>query len=521
MRLLILAVGTSFAVCCIALAAHGSPDLRLTADGTARVTVVVPENAGRFTRPAVDDLVRCLSAALGTQVPTASTTAEVRTPLSILLGDAFGADFQVCTSGLHRDGCVIKTRGKQLLITGPSDYGIANGIYTFLIDCVGVRWFAPGDLYEVIPKKPDLTLPNVDIVRNPDFSYRVFSGVTGDAGRAWLRRSRLDLDTSGLPCCGFGHNLSRIIRPSLYGKDHPEYFAMVDGKRMVVGSDDTSGPQPCFTNPDVIRIAADAAKEFFAKNPDRTTFSLGVNDGPLFCRCPNCAALDQPQRKSKGSDAVYSDSYFYFVTEVAKIVARSNPDRYLGCYAYRGVELPPRRIPRLPDNVTIALTQDTSQHFDPDYKQTDRDLWLAWRSTAAHVGRYDYYGLGWFTPRYFVRLAADDIKFIHANSAAGFYCEVYPNWSVTAPQLYVASRLLWDSSLDTDTLLDEYFNSLFGPAAGEMKRFYSLFEQYWAKPRPGRWFEGFADIKAELAIADADLIEQAWQYLFKARTLVI
>ena len=513
-------------VCNPASGADGPADLALAADGRPRVTVVVPQSAGEVTKVAAADLVRCLGKALGVEVPSASKLVEVKTPLSILIGDTFGVDFRTppilsLSKDLQRDGCAIKTHGNALLITGASDFGIANGVYMFLTDCVGARWFAPGEIYEVIPKRPDLTLPNVDITKNPDFSYRVYSGVLGESGAAWLRRSRIDFNTSGLPCYGFGHNLSYVVKPSVYGKDHPEYFPMIGGKRIVPDSDDASGPQPCFTNPDVIRIAAQAADEFFKKNPDWTTFSLCINDGAQFCQCPNCAALDQPERKSKSGWVIHSDSYFHFVREVAKLVKQTNPGKYLGCYAYWGVELTPRSIEKLPENVVIALTQDTSQHFDPDYRQADRDLWLAWSRAAARLGKYDYYGLGWLTPRYFPHLAADDIKFIRANSAVGFYCEVYPNWSVTAPQLYLASRLLWDSSLDPDALLDEYFSSLFGPASQEMKRFYSILEKYWARPRPGRWFAGLENIGQELAIADADLIEEAWRNLFKARTLVI
>ncbi|MGQ9455419.1 MAG: DUF4838 domain-containing protein [Armatimonadota bacterium] len=493
----------------------------LVINGRSQLSVVVRSDAGDVVKLAVDDLVRCLGSALGVEVPQVVDPRDVRTRFSILVGSSFARERGIDLARLHRDGCVIKTCGSSLVIAGASEFGTANGVYTFLIDWLGVRWFAPGELYEVIPRRADLTFPALNITRNPDFSYRVFSGVTGDAGRRWLMRSRLDYDTSNMPYYGFGHNLSRIVKPSVYGRDHPEYFPMVKGRRLVPQIDDPSGPQVCFTNPEVIRIAVEAANEFFRQNPDRTTFSLGINDSDVFCECPGCTALDQPERRSPHGWVVHSDSYFYFVNEVAKRIKQIHPDKYLGCFAYWGVELPPRSIEKLPDNVVIALTQDTSQHFDHVYKRTDRELWQAWSRVASHLGKYDYYGLGWLTPRYFPHLAADDLKFIHNNSAVGLYCEVYPNWSVTAPQLYVTARLLWDCSLDVDKLLDEYFESLYGNAASEMKRFYALLEQYWARPRPGRWFEGLENMDKELAIVDADLIEQAWKHLFKARTMVI
>jgi len=488
-------------------------------DGKSRVTLVVPADMGEQTKLAAADMKRCLSEALGVEVGVVAKESDSTTPLTIVL--ATGRRAGVDVSALDRDGCAIRTVGNSLIIAGATDYGTANGVYTFLMDCVGVRWFAPGDLYEVIPRNPDLALPEVDISRNPDFTYRIFSGVTGPAGRDWQRRARLDIGLENLPYFGFGHNLNDIIPAGKYGKDHPEYFPMIHGKRYVPKTDGDENWQPCFTNRDVVCIAAESASDYFRKNPTATTFSLCINDGMNFCECPSCQALDAPMRKAKGGWNTYSDSYFHFVSEVARIVQTTDPGRYLGCYAYWGVEPTPRGIEKLPGNVVIALTQDTSQHFDPDYKQVDRDLWMAWSKVASHLGKYDYYGLGWLTPRYFPRLAADDIKFIKANSAVGFYCEAYPNWSVTAPQLYLATRMLWDSTLNRRALLDEYFTSLFGPASGEMRKFYSALGKYWVRERPGRWFQGLDNIRPELAMVDDALIEEAWQCLFRARSLVI
>lgn len=493
--------------------ANGAERPRLAVDGKANVTIVLPLGSGEETQLASSDLSRCLSKALGVDVPTVNTLAQAKTPLTIVIGDVSA------NLPLQRDGYAIRTYRNSVHITGVSDYGIANGIYTFLMDYVGVRWFSPGDLYEVIPKNPGLTLPDVNVAKNPDLAYRVFAGVFGDIGTKWLRRSRTDINTERLPYFGFGHNLNNIIRASVYGNSHPEYFAFINGKRQVPAQDDDQNIQPCFTNPEVIALTARVADEFFKKNPSRTTFSLCINDGTGFCQCPNCAALDQPLRNSISGAENHSDSYIHFVEQVALIVQKTNPGKYLGCYAYWGVELTPRNITKLPDNVSIALTQDTSQQHDPEYKRKDRDLWAAWSKITKHLGKYDYYGLGWLTPRYYPRIAADDLKYVYEHSGAGLYCEMYPNWCVTAPQIYLAARIGWDMSLNPDRVLDEYYTMLYGPAASQMKEFYSILERYWMKPRHGYWFEGFLNIPAEMQITDERLIDDAWLCLLKARQL--
>lgn len=489
-------------------------------DGRSLVTIVLPDSAGKYTRLASDDLGRCLSKVLDAQVSTVEALSQVETPFTILLGDDFSVDFNAPVDGLQRDGYVIKTCGCLMMISGWNDNGIANGIYSFLMDYVGVRWFAPGDMFEFVPVNPQLAWPELDVRQNPDFVARVVSGVTSPDGEKWLRRNRFDIDVADLPYSRVSHNLEVILPPSIYGEDHPEYYPMIDGVRRVPSQDRDSGIQPCYTNPDVIEIIARSAADYFSDNPTATTYPLGINDNMEFCRCPKCAELDSPQRMARGGWLIYSDSYFYMVTEVAKRVAKTNPGKYLSCYAYWGVELPPRHIKELPGNVVVALTQDTSQHFDSEYKKADRELWLAWSKVAKHLIKYDYYGLGWLTPRHYPTLIADDLKFVAANRAVAFRCESYPNWPINAPQMYLASRLLWKTSIDSDAVLDEYFSLLYGAAAPDMKHFNTLMERYWTQPRKGKWFQGLEDIAAEMAMADDALIEEAMQSLRNARSKV-
>lgn len=493
--------------------AHGmkSEHWRLAVGGKSQVTVVVPVEAGELVQAAAKDLSRCLGKAIEADVPLVNTPSEAKTPYLILLGSREGVDL----SGLERDGCLLKTEGNRLLITGATEVGVSNGVYTFLTEYIGVRWFIPDPLYEVIPSRPGLLLPPLNYKRNPDFRYRMLVGVPGAAGKDWERRNRQDSDERGISRFGFGHNIHTILPPSRYGKTHPEYFAMIDGRRKVP-QDGWDTTNPCFTHPDVIRIAAEAADRFFRENPERDTFSLSINDTADHCQCPRCAEMDAGLPPGQGGVRAFSESYFYFVSEVAKRVAKTNPGKYLGCFPYWPVYPLIRRIDRLPDNVVIQLTQDTSQQHDPQYRRQERAHWLNWSRKVASISKYDYYDLGWLTPRYFPHIAASDIQFIQANGCDGFYCAITPNWSILGPQIYMAARLLWDSRLNPDALLAEYCDTLFGPAGAQMKRFYATLERYWLQPRKARWFEGLAGITSEFTIINGRLIEEAWQCLERA-----
>ena len=65
-----------------------------------------------------------------------------------------------------------------------------------------------------------------------------------------------------------GHSFGTQIPTSKYGKDHPEYFALRDGKRLSSGNDWYES-QPCLTHPDVLDIVTRAVLDELKAHPER------------------------------------------------------------------------------------------------------------------------------------------------------------------------------------------------------------------------------------------------------------
>jgi len=402
--------------------------------------------------------------------------------------------FKERIENLDHDGYFMWGNGSRLVIAGKTPDGTVNGIYAFLERFIGIRWFAPGDLFELVPRAEGFKLPVVDEAFNPSFSLRILSGVPGAAGRDWLRRNHTDRSRPELPMGVFGHNLFNIFPAEEFGAKYPQIYALVNGRRIL---DQTPyRGQPCFSNPRTIQIAIQKARDFFDANPEASTFSLSVNDNMDFCQCPECKAFGVKEFRDR---PIYSEVYFHFVDVVAKEILKTHPDRYLTALAYWGVELPPERIERLPKNVVIVLTQDTSQHHDPAYKEMDRGILTEWSKKCDHLLKYDYYGLGWLTPRYFPRLASEDLLFLRKLGGVGFYCEAYPFWPNIMPQLYATLRKLWNVERDLDELLEEFY-TFFSPVSEEIREFFETLGEAWLKERPGRWFEGFLNVSEELQV---------------------
>jgi len=506
-------------LCWMAATALTAESAGFEINGNSIEAIVVERDAEDFLQAAAEDLTRCIEKASGVSLPVVEDGGASRGATIQLGRTDLAHETGIKTGHVGVEGYAIVPKGRHLFIQGANPDGTVHGIYGFLHDSLGARWFLPGELGEVIPAlSSPLTVRKRRVV--PDFSYRFFSGIAGAEGRAWYIRNRLTRSRRDIPYWGFGHNLKHIFPVSKYGKDHPEYYAEINGKRFVPEIGQEEKGQPCFTNPDVIRITVEAARDFFDNNPTATQYSLCANDNTDHCTCPNCAALDLPAvHFYVPAWRTYSDSYFYYVEQVAKEIAQSHPGKTLGCYAYWGTKSIPRSIKRLPDNVVISLTQDTSQHFDPKYRAHDRSFQLGWSGVAAHVSKYDYYSLGWFTPRYFPHLAADDIKFSKKHGILGFYIEACTYRAINAPQLYLASQLLWDADQDPDDLLQEYFTGLYENVSPRMKEFYAVLERKWIKDRVGAWFQGLDTIgeRGELDNFDfpamteaADLLQQAY-----------
>jgi hypothetical protein len=499
-----------------ASAAGGFPVVR---DGKAQCQIVVGHGAQPVEKQAADDLARCLQVMTGVAVPLVEEGQEQPVVPRILVGpcklpEAIMAKVKARDYG----GYIITRSGPDLVVRGPSEYGSNNAIRGLTTDYLGVRWFGPGPLGEYIPRCKDIVLPTLDVAVNPGFRFRFFSGVEED--RPWDFRNRLDIPGNwNAPFLGsMGHYLWAIIRPSKYGKDHPEYFPLLGGQRYL-GTDGDQRANPCTSNPGAIQATIDTINQYFDEHPSAHTHSVCINDTNTWCECAACQAQDVDVPAFRGRK-IYSDRYYTFVNAVARGVAAKHPDKFIGCFAYAGVEPVPAEIKHLEPNVYVGITQDCSQHYDRGYRQKDYDFLKAWQRVSSHVGKYDYYGLGAIAPRYYPHLIAQDIKHSAAIGLEGFHSEAYPQWAVFGPQIYLAARLLWDPSLDPDALLAEYFDKLYGPAGKEMAAFYQVFEDAWMRTkRPGTWFEGIGSVAQELAMYRPADLAAARQHLRQAQAL--
>jgi len=445
---------------------------------------------------------------------------QARGRCRILLGSV-----AVKTHGLEKEAAslpypayIYRVIDNDLVIFGSSDKGAANGVYGFLQDELSVRWFGPQDLFRVVEKRETIRIGALNKRVVPSFLGRLYH-VTSYAHHptfTWARRRMRmgEVVDSREPFINTSHALYRIFPVRHYAKTHPEYYAMRGGRRI---KPDYAHWIVCLSNPDLAPIAVKAASAFFRAHPRNHCFAIGINDTGMSCECEACRKLNEPVDEFRGSRLWQSNLYYGFVNKVARQVAREFPDRYLGCIAYNNVTPPPRGP--VEKNVNVVLVNDISEYFDRQYRQEDYENVLAWEKKDCTLGFYIYLGLAKLVPAYFPHMVAEEFKDKHQRGITNVTAEVNPGWPWTGPMAYVAARLLWDVSLDVDKLLDEYFTTLYGPAAEPMSKLYALFEEIHMRPRRGGFLSEHYKLIQFRPYTGDDLVKMR-QYLADAHRAV-
>ncbi|MBR4185584.1 MAG: DUF4838 domain-containing protein, partial [Clostridia bacterium] len=219
---------------------------------------------------------------------------------AILVGDASGLD----VSGCSDDGFVIESSGNTVRIDGGCR-GVLYGAYE-LLERLGVRFFTP--TCEKVPTLPGAVIPDLSLKAEPKFEYRAhnYAAVRQNPRFSAKLRFNGSVDGGAIPArlggsMNYGlfvHSFERLIPTSEFGTTHPEYFALVDGRRVTTGGGRT---QLCLTNPDVIRLLTERTREFLLAHPGCRLMSLSQNDWGGNCQCENCRRIDEEEGSPSGT----------------------------------------------------------------------------------------------------------------------------------------------------------------------------------------------------------------------------
>ncbi len=506
-------------------------------DGERQATIVFSTDAKKITQShwivtASDpytELAACIEKVTGRRLVTVREDdfqpAEGKFPIYVgncritqeLLGGELGK--------LDRDGFMIVVEPERVFLAGPRVWSSYWAVCQFLEDYVGVRWLIPGPLGEDIPRQERIVVPVCRRVEEPVLLGRRWSGVDDRSGAEWSLRQRVT-PTSRYNRYKFSHNLGKIFRPEKYFDEHPEYFPMRDGQRFRPATGSHSNWQPCMTEPGTVQVAAQAAREAFDQDPDLEAYSFGINDNAGFCECrPLWQTHGElpgiPDGRSQGSTLFYS-----WLTKVAQELEKTHPDKLLGCLAYANNTTPPPKEVEITRRILPYITFTIADLYVPEYRDIVGNLVEAWGDRVNQIGFYDYaYGVGFVLPRIYTHLLQDTLQHGLEHNLKGVYAEVYPNWGLDAPRIYLTAALWWNPYVDIDALFDEWNERMFREAAAPMKKYFARCEQAWMNYE-GFWDRGESKSKFDifmrtpiLEVYTPEVLEECTGYLDEAAQL--
>ncbi len=480
----------------------------LSPSGKEYTEIVVDANAPKFVMFAANDLSRCLAATSGTKLDVVAKHSG-RKPAIFVGKSTYTDELGIKTDGLASEGCRIVSTDDYLAIVG-RDYsgepvmiswrhpwratevwskdlgfglygeqGTMNGVYSFLKRYAGVRWYMPGADGEVIQPVDNLKLPEFTITDAPAFPQRYIyyslAGVHAD-DMVFMRRN----GQGGLAPFFSMHNFDLMLK---YKDTHPEYFALVEGKRdfdnlCCIGG----GSHLCLTNPEVVKVFAQEVCDYFDKNPLCNSFPVMPMDGLVrICSCANCQAEidnDAPE------DGKFSNHIWGFVAKVATEVEKTHPDKIIACAAYEKYRNPPSKIPHLPKNVAIQLVYVRDHSLVPAQNEMIHRQFEGWKNRTSNVYTWVHYllnnhawkGLPVGTPR----LVHDELKYLHGLKvwrgemieAEGKDIYALNNPGMSHWKIYLTMLSHWNPDYDVNTVMEEYYRLFYGPAAEQMKKFW-------------------------------------------------
>ncbi len=486
----------------------------LARDSQPQAVIVLPVKPHKKLQLAANDLQQYIKKICGVELKIVNSNKLVSGKAIYIGSNQLLPASERPNAQTPPDQYIIKVCNGNVFICGRTVTSSSWGVYSLLQDTFGIRWFAPTEDWEYVPKAAktgNLTVDINDKKFTPSISPRLWAGhYYTPVLDEWCRRQRVksnEIKVKG----SFANNIYRVFPPQKYAKDHPEYYPLVNGERYIPAPNEVKW-RPCESNPDVQLVLVEYIRDYFDKNPEADSFSLGLDDIFHVCYCKNCVAMDnQPDDIYKKR---FSSRHYKFVNIIAREVAKTHPDRFIGTLIYSPTLQPPVDVAKMEPNTFGFITQNSAMWKNPAIRQKDMALTAEWAKRIPYLSRYEYIGLSCITPRYYPHLLDEAFRYDLKHNFQGMYQEVCTFLPLTAPMVWALSEMQWDASKNIDDLLNEYMQKVYLDAADEMTEFYNHLEKCWLTSPADEWI--YNDLSAQARVMTVPQLHRSYALLDKA-----
>lgn len=471
-----------FVVVVLAIAAANPcwANINLVNNGKSDYCVIIGKNASPSEHFAASEFKRYISEMTGAAVYLAPDGPNVPEK-AVLIGnsEALGSiGVNVDFNDLGEEGFVIKTVGSRIVIAGGQLRGTLYGVYGFL-ESLGCRWYS--QTVSKIPNMKSISLGNLDDKEKPAFEYRAIhisearNPEFGVPNRMNGKRDEpFDIKHGGsISYYPISHSFDKLVPVETYGASHPEYYALIDGKRSLEKT------QLCLTNPDVLKIATQTVLDWMRDNPDVRVFSVAQNDNKNFCQCPECQKIYDEEGSPAGL-------LLRFVNAIAAEAGKAYPDRIISTLAYQFTEAAPKITKPLPnvrvflcpiyacwahpfESCDFQITKDFMVNLN-NWSRLTKNLYL-WHYNS----NFSYY----FNPFPDYYQAMDSAKLYKRYGVKGIFWEGNYNSGIGefgSLRSYLLAKITWNPDIDGKAVMKDFCEGYYGKAAPYILDYIKLME---------------------------------------------
>lgn len=394
-------------------------------------------------------------------------------------------DFSESADGSY----IITSTDKRIIINGAGNKGTINGVYAFLEKFCGCHWYETQVI--IAPENSTLTVPaDIDIKYTPFFEYTetdtassrdiefsLANGLIGGAYRDFTAEQGAAVEYLGRFC----HTMTTFFcKSETYFDEHPEYFALRNGKR--------TPNQLCLTNEKVKDIVTAEVLELLESehNPDADIqiVSLTQHDNFDYCQCNNCKAIDDENGSQSGT-------MITFVNEIARRVKEHGYDNVVfDTFAYQYTrKAPTKAVPREDVIVRLCSIECCFGHTLDDQKCEQNVDFMndlrKWGKICNRIYIWDYVHNYANTLCIFPNFGVlqRNIQIFYENNAKGLYEEgnyYIDNSDAEFAEMrtYLLSKLMQNPYLDYEAEMDGYLNGVYGPGGCYIREFIDIITEH-------------------------------------------
>ncbi len=443
---------------CLPLSIFAQKQAVLVKNGQANFTISLASNpteadnkAAELLQSSIKKMTHCELQIVKTDKPNVKNTIYITASVSSLkksFKKHFTPDFEAKRNELIEDGFLISVQSDNILIVNGGKKGSIYGIIHLLEKYFGCRMYAPN--VEIMPQQKELSLPILCEMDKPVNSIRIVNGVMTQQNEAYRNWQRLNDHNEEFAKGYYVHTFNRLVPWETHFEAHPEYFALMGGKRII--------DQLCLTNADVYNLTIKKLKEEMAKQPEKKLWSVSQGDNFSYCQCDKCAKITADESSPAGS-------IIHFVNKVAA----EFPDKMISTLAYQYSRKAPKHV-KPANNVqimlcTIELNRSKAIENDPLSIGFLKDI-TDWGAISKNIYLWDYTVnfSHHITPFPNLHTLQPNIQFFVKNNVNAHFQQTNAaiGHEFSPLKAYLIARLLWNPNINADSITTDFLNGYYG-----------------------------------------------------------